>query len=177
MKNNRLFFNCLRERHSVRDCHSQGRCQICSLKHHTSVSTDKKKENAEDADQTSVKHTAESKQMNVSLVPTCTSIHTGPVPLKLATSKISHGNKQIDVNIDKGVQRTYVTESAIKKLSIHDTDCKCEFLNISTFGSSVSQQKHVNIAQIKLHTRKPGEKLNNNALIVPPNIYTGEKHH
>ena len=105
--------------------------------------------------------------MNVSLVPTCTSIHTGPVPLKLATSKISHGNKQIDVNIDKGVQRTYVTESAIKKLSIHDADCKCEFLNISTFGSSVSQQKHVNIAQIKLHTRKPGEKLNINALIVP----------
>ena len=31
----------------------------------------------------------------------------------------------------------------------------------------MSQQKHVNIAKIQLHTRQPGEKLDINALIVP----------
>ena len=89
--------------------------------------TGKKKENVEDADQTSVKHTAESKQMNVSLAATFTSSNTGPVLLKLATSQISHDNKQIVVNIlfDGGAQRTFVTKSAIKKLDIRDTDCKC----------------------------------------------------
>ena len=52
MKNNILYFNCLRERHSVCDCRLQGRCQICSRKHQTSLCTGKKKENVEDADQT-----------------------------------------------------------------------------------------------------------------------------
>ena len=38
---NKLCFNCLKGRHSVRECLSKGRCRNCKCKHHTSVCEDK----------------------------------------------------------------------------------------------------------------------------------------
>ena len=38
---NKLCFNCLKGRHSVRECLSKGRCRNCKRKHHTSLCEDK----------------------------------------------------------------------------------------------------------------------------------------
>jgi len=84
------------------------------------------------------------------MAPTDTSSHpSGPILLKTATSTLHNNNKRVNVNIllDEGAQRTFVTRSTIQNLGVSELNCRSEDINISSFGATQPQSKCVDVVK------------------------------
>ncbi|XP_070554690.1 uncharacterized protein [Ptychodera flava] len=99
---------------------------------------------------------------HVKLTPT-----QGPVLLKTTRGTVSSEIRSISVNVllDEGAQRTFITEETARSLSIRDEDCQTEHLNLGSFGNEDTGIRAIKAADIKLKT-KSGD-ITMRTLIVP----------
>ena len=181
----RLCFNCLKPRHSVRECTAKGRCKICRKKHHTSLCTHTSAEQI----QTNVPTTPpgsshseapikDNKQTENEVKATLTP-SGGPILLKTATAIIkSPTSKQmatVNILLDEGAQRTFITERAADQLNIHISDRKTENVNLATFGASSPNMRSIDLVDIQLQTNT--KSFVNMAALVVPQISTTFKNY
>ena len=170
VRRDRLCYNCLR-RHNVRDCLAKGRCRNCKQKHHTALCSNDSHVRPVDTSLSS-----DSKQISsgenpchVKLTPTCIS-PTGPVLLKTATGTIStdstNNNVTVNILLDEGAQRTFITQRTVTKLDISHENCVSENITLATFGADNHNEKRVNVVSIKLNTIS-GANVCLSAIVVP----------
>ena len=170
VRRDRLCYNCLR-RHNVRDCLAKGRCRNCKQKHHTALCNNDSHVKSLDTSLSS-----DSKQISsgespchVKLTPTCIS-PTGPVLLKTATGTIStdstNNNVTVNILLDEGAQRTFITQRTVTKLDISHENCVSENITLATFGADNHNEKRVNVVSINLNTIS-GSNVCLSAIVVP----------
>ena len=166
---NKLCFNCLKGRHSVRECLSKGRCRNCKRKHHTSLCEDKsqlrKSTETKDTPKPGKEKTEE--ETHVKLTPTSFT-QSGPVLLKTTRATILANNHSIMANIliDEGSQRTFITKETIEKLNIYSNECATEDISLATFGADSTNKRSISVAEIQLQTLD-GSYVSLSALVVP----------
>ena len=161
VKRDRLCFNCLKGNHSVRECLAKGRYQKYQYKHHTWLCDSKLNQstNIENC----VSHKQISDDTHVKLTPTCLS-PSRPVLLKTATCTLWSDNR-VNILIDEGAQRTFITENTVPNPSINRNQCQSEDINISKFRASKPSMRRVDVANVQLETLS-GDKIDLSALIV-----------
>ena len=165
-KGDKLCFNCLRNNHIVSDCFSKKKCKNCQNKHHTALCLSDtevvKKE---------VKPTQpvvnESEVTQITLTPAGT-LPTDPVLLKTACTKLWHVNKAVTMNIllDEGAQRSFISEYAVRKLSVNLNECQTEQINLSSFGDENSHVRNVSLVNVQLELID-GKRKDMPTLVVP----------
>ena len=148
----------------IHDCTAKGRCKTCQGKHHTSLCTTQDDQMATPYQRPLDKPTEDT---HVKLIPGGNP-PSGPVLLKTASAKLWHRGDAVTVNVllDEGAQRSFITERTVKQLEIQRDHCASERVNLATFGQNNTQSKLIQVAEVKLET-KSGEQLNLSALIVP----------
>ena len=89
------------------------------------------------------------------------------VLLKTAKATVTNGQTQTTVNIllDEGSQRTFISQTASQRLQIKTASCPTESISISTFGDTTHQSKQYPVANLDLITRQGIVTLS--AIIVP----------
>ena len=124
LKRDNKCFNCLASNHSAKKCRSRYTCYHCKAKHHSSICTTQAAVPPPNTSESPV-------ETHVKFTPSST-----PVLLKTATTHVQHGKTQTMVNIllDEGSQRSFVTEQTVQRLGIKIESCPVETLSISTFG-------------------------------------------
>jgi len=109
-------FNCLKQKHCAKNCESTKKCRHCHKKHHQSV-CDKDTPPAEQVTLAPEKEETGSLTANMSSISAKTSNS-----VLLQTSRALMVPVIIDVNIrilfDTGSQRSYATESLVKRLNL-----------------------------------------------------------
>ncbi len=168
-KRDRLCFNCLKANHPVSLCKARGRCRNCSKKHHTSICvTDitSTSESSTGGHSDSVKKAGHS-STHVNLAPSNNGC-AGPVLLKTASAKLWKDQHAVHVNVllDEGAQRSFVTEKIARLLQIDRSQCITEQISLATFGDTSPYKKHIPVTDFDLQLRKTG-KLHMSTLIVP----------
>ena len=147
IKRNRLCFNCLKRGHTSKDCMAKGRCRTCKRKHHTSlcfgISHQSKQTNTNDHKSPDLEDT------HVKYTPT-----SNPVLLKTAVGKVQCNGKITNVNIllDEGSQRSFITEEIAKKLTLNRDTCRKETIQLAAFGDKKARVQAMDIAHLKLQT-------------------------
>jgi hypothetical protein len=178
-KRDRLCFNCLRGNHSIQNCRSLYKCRSCSGKHHTALCMKEGKHSSTPGERSN-KDEPPKQQDNVKTAPSTSDEDThvkltpmgtptfGPVLLKTATARLWYKNQGLSVNIllDEGAQRSFVTEHTANLLQIKNEECTSELVNLATFGHNETKSKQLLSTLMQLET-KSGEKLDISALIVP----------
>ena len=150
-------FNCAGFKHSSNRCKSKGRCLKCQRKHHTSI--------CKDGEQ----HTAELKQDKSTQEGDHKPVHSGTTYAVLAKDQILmqsaivrlKGNTAqltIRAMFDTGSQRTFITKNLKEKLELKST--RKENINLTTFGSSSSVKKSLDVVTIHVLTDKQQIQLN-----------------
>ena len=156
LSRNKSCFNCFGPRHKSTDCWSKFSCRNCGKKHHTSICDQAKQH------EKSHNRNGEKNVTHVKLTPT-----SGPVLLKTTRGTVSSEIRSISVNVllDEGAQRTFITEETARSLSIRDEDCQTEHLNLGSFGNEDTGIRAIKATDIKLKT-KSGD-ITMRTLIVP----------
>lgn len=167
VRKNRLCYNCLRSNHAVRDCKSKNRCRLCKRKHHTSLCDSENAQQHVQSQDRRNEHTQgrrDNDETHVKLTPT----GTGPVLLKTAegtvTSMDNRHSTSVNILLDEGAQRTFITENTVKQLNI--TSTRRETINLATFGTNTSGLRHMDVVDINLQTTS-GQQVMLSALVVP----------
>ena len=164
----RLCFNCLKAGHIVRECLSRFRCTLCHNKHHTALHpTDKDQGDPQEKSNAVRLEQSEDVTSTVTLTPASQRNMGGTVLLMIASARILNGNRAATINIllDKGAQRTFITESVTRDLGLISSGS--EIINLSTFGAQqVSKRREVKVVNLQQQTIS-GENIDISALVVP----------
>jgi len=171
-------------------------CRLCRRKHHTSLCTKNtdgtasRAPNQCEAPQIQVTNTtpptdtpatsnpptntsnpAQTIPVTMSIATTATlqSVQLTKEPIRLlktAVATVTHGGTQVDANIvfDEGSQHSFATQTLIDKLHLRPQ--QTETIQLSTFGSTNSQIKRMNVASLQVIT-KSGTPISITVLIVP----------
>jgi hypothetical protein len=158
VKHSGLCFTCLREKHRVHDCLSKGRCHICGQKHHTALCYNTEKQDG-NTDRKKDKSHREEKPPSTSVSDDTHRFFTptaSPVLLKPAVGTIESdaGTAVVNILLDEGAQRSFVTKNVADRLGIHTNSCKHENINLPTFGSQRIGVKRIPGTTVKLITRE-----------------------
>jgi len=142
-------FNCLRPQHRAKNCESTKKCRHCHKKHHQSV-CDKDMPPAEQVALAPEKGKSGSPTSNMSSISAKTS---NSVLLQTARALASDGtsnNRCVNIRIlfDTGSQRSYATESLVKRLNLKPI--RRERLQLNTFGEPGFKGKSCDLVEINL---------------------------
>ncbi|XP_068712750.1 uncharacterized protein [Montipora foliosa] len=150
-------FNCAGFKHSSNRFKSKGRCLKCKRKHHTSICKDGEQHTTElKLD----KSTEEGAHKPVHSGTTYAVLAKDHILVQSAIVKLKGNTAQLTVRamFNTGSQRTFITKNLKEKLKLKST--RKENINLTTFGSSNSVKKLLDVVTIHVLTDKQQIQLN-----------------
>ncbi|XP_063446878.1 uncharacterized protein LOC134726406 [Mytilus trossulus] len=159
VKKRNLCFNCLGN-HKISECRSKNTCCKSQRKHHTSLCNESSIQKSQSQNITS------NTENGTPIMHTSAKQENSTVFLKTTIAPIWSQNQCADAHIlfEEGAKRSLMTQEIADKLN--DKPDGKETLNISAFGNSDKNVRHMNKATVYLEADS-GEKIPLQVLIVP----------
>ena len=162
VKREKLCFNCLGH-HRVSQCQSNGRCKRCKERHHTSL--------CRGTTNSQISSNSQKPPLEQSPAPSHTAINTALSHpqicfLKTAVAKVrvNSYSAQVNVLLDEGAQRSFITQSLAD--SLHLSSQRKECVAIAAFGATEASKQTLPVATIHLETTD-GTEIPISVLITP----------
>ena len=128
----------MRNNHIVSDCFSKKKCKNCQNKHHTALCLS-------DAELVLTQQVVnESEVTQITLTPAVT----------------------MNILLDEGAQRSFISENAVRKLGVNLNECQTEQINLSSFGDENSHVRNVSLVNVQLELID-GKRKDMSTLVVP----------
>ena len=171
VKREKLCFNCLGH-HRVSQCQSKGRCKRCKERHHTSLCRGTPNPQTPTTDSNSQKSSSEQSsapsQTAQNLINTALS-HPQPTKVcflktAVATVRANNHSAQVNILLDEGAQRSFITQSLADRLYLNSHRREC--VAIAAFGASEASNQTLSVATIHLETTE-GTEIPISVLITP----------
>ena len=149
VKREKLCFNCLGH-HRVSQCQSKGRCKHCKERHHTSLC--RRTHTPQPADSNPTFQEQPPSETSQNLVNTALSHHKSAKVcfLKTAVTTVKSGNNSTQVNVllDEGAQRSFITEDLANCLNLLPERREC--VAIAAFGASEVSTQTLPVTTVRL---------------------------
>ena len=128
-------FNCLKPNHKVCDCRNSHTCRTCGKRHHQSIC---------DQGQQTMTPVLEAKDTSTlnSLVKDKRTILLQTAQV-IAVNPVTNCEKPVRILLDKGSQRSYITNELQHKLKL--VPDHYERLQLNTFGDNITDQRVVTL--------------------------------
>ncbi|XP_055918318.1 uncharacterized protein LOC129950401 [Eupeodes corollae] len=158
VKQNSIFFNCLRVGHASNKCNSKFRCRSCNARHHTLVHEPRTTSTNKTTEQPSTQNPSNSAVTHHSLESTrnthssleSNAIKSTILPTAVVKVQDKFGSFQnIRILLDSGSQISFITEKALQRLGLPRKPSRIPIVGVA----STSAGKPNGLISLKLHSR------------------------